>query len=88
MLLPCQVVRTARRVIYRVLSYNSWLKDFFATWERMERFSTAEAASVDAGADHGRRKCRSVPRKSERIESANSGSGAGIEMDPVVGEKK
>jgi len=40
MLLPCQVVRTARRVIYRVLSYNSWLKDFFATWERMERFST------------------------------------------------
>lgn len=40
MLLPCQVVRTARRVIYRVLSYNSWLKDFFATWERLEAFST------------------------------------------------
>jgi len=40
MLLPCQVVRTARRVIYRVLSYNSWLTDFFATWERLEAFST------------------------------------------------
>jgi hypothetical protein len=40
MLLPCQVVRTARRVIYRVLSYNSWLKDFFATWARLEAFST------------------------------------------------
>jgi len=40
MLLPCQVVRTARRVIYRVLSYNRWLKDFFATWERLEGFST------------------------------------------------
>jgi hypothetical protein len=40
MLLPCQVVRTARRVIYRILSYNSWLKDFFATWERLEAFST------------------------------------------------
>jgi hypothetical protein len=40
MLLPCQVVRTARRVIYRVLSYNSWLKDFFATWERLEAFAT------------------------------------------------
>jgi len=40
MLLPCQVVRTARRVIYRVLSYNRWLKDFFATWERLEAFST------------------------------------------------
>jgi hypothetical protein len=37
MLLPCQVVRTARRVIYRILGYNSWLKDFFATWERLER---------------------------------------------------
>ena len=41
MLLPCQIVRTARRVIYRVLSYNSWLKDFFATWERLECFDTA-----------------------------------------------
>jgi hypothetical protein len=40
MLLPCQVVRTARRVIYRVLSYNSWLEDFFATWERLEVVST------------------------------------------------
>jgi len=40
LLLPCQVVRTARRVIYRVLSYNSWLTDFFATWERLEAFST------------------------------------------------
>jgi len=40
MLLPCQVVRTARRVIYRVLSYNGWLTDFFATWERLEAFAT------------------------------------------------
>jgi hypothetical protein len=40
MLLPCQIVRTARRVIYRVLGYNSWLVDFFATWERLERLST------------------------------------------------
>jgi hypothetical protein len=40
MLLPCQIVRTARRVIYRILSYNSWLTDFFATWERLEGFTT------------------------------------------------
>ena len=40
MLLPCQVVRTARRIIYRILSYNRWLQDFFATWERLEAFST------------------------------------------------
>ena len=37
LLIPCQVVRTARRVIYRVLGYNSWLKDFFATWERLQK---------------------------------------------------
>ncbi len=36
MLLPCQVVRTARRVIYRLLGYNGWLADFFATWERLQ----------------------------------------------------
>jgi hypothetical protein len=39
MLLPCQVIRTARRVIYRILSYNDWLKDFFATWERLQRLA-------------------------------------------------
>jgi hypothetical protein len=33
--LPCQIVRTARKVIYRILGYNSWLPDFFATWERL-----------------------------------------------------
>jgi len=37
MLLPCQIVRTARRVIYRILGYNNWLKDFFATWERVRQ---------------------------------------------------
>jgi hypothetical protein len=41
-LIPCQVVRTARRVIYRVLAYNSWLKDFFATWERLQRLVLVE----------------------------------------------
>jgi hypothetical protein len=34
-LLPCQVVRTARKVVYRILGYNSWLGDFFATFERI-----------------------------------------------------
>jgi hypothetical protein len=33
--LPCQVVRGARQVTYRILGYNEWLKDFFATWERL-----------------------------------------------------
>jgi DDE family transposase len=41
-LLPCQVVRTARRVIYRILGYNSWLTDFFATWERLQKLVLVE----------------------------------------------
>lgn len=35
MLLPCQIIRTARKVVYRILGYNSWLSDFFATFERI-----------------------------------------------------
>jgi len=42
MLIPCQVVRTARRVVYRVLAYNSWLGDFFATWQRLRRLVLIE----------------------------------------------
>lgn len=42
MLLPCQIVRTARRVIYRILGYNSWLRDFFATWERLQQLVLVE----------------------------------------------
>jgi hypothetical protein len=34
-LLPSQVARTARRIVWRILSYNHWLKDFFATFERL-----------------------------------------------------
>jgi len=42
MLIPCQIVRTARQVIYRVLGYNGWLNDFFATWERLQRLVLVE----------------------------------------------
>lgn len=34
-LLPAQIIRTGRKIVYRILSYNRWLKDFFATWERL-----------------------------------------------------
>ena len=37
LLLPTQIIRTGRRIIYRLMSYNRWLKDFFATWERLRR---------------------------------------------------
>ena len=43
-LLPCQIVRTARRVIYRILGYNNWLKDFFATWERVRQMTPVSAS--------------------------------------------
>jgi len=42
MLIPCQIVRTARRILYRVLGYNAWLSDFFATWERLQRLVLVE----------------------------------------------
>jgi len=37
-LVPCQIVRTARRIVWRVLSYNRWLSDLFATFERVMTF--------------------------------------------------
>jgi hypothetical protein len=39
-LLPCQIVRTARRIVWRILSYNRWLKDLFATCERLLTLET------------------------------------------------
>jgi hypothetical protein len=35
-LLPVQIVRSGRRIVYRLLGYNGWLKDFFATWQRLQ----------------------------------------------------
>jgi hypothetical protein len=34
-LIPAQIIRAGRKVIYRIMSYNGWLKDFFATWESL-----------------------------------------------------
>ncbi len=38
-LLPVQIVRAGRRIIYRLLGYNRWLKDFFATWQRVRQMT-------------------------------------------------
>jgi len=40
-LLPAQIVRSGRRIIYRIMGYNSWLKDFFAAWENFRRLAPA-----------------------------------------------
>lgn len=34
-LLPAQIVRAGRKIIYRILSYNGWVKDLFAGWEHL-----------------------------------------------------
>lgn len=38
-LLPAQIVRTGRKIVYRIMGYNDWLKDLFATWERLRCWS-------------------------------------------------
>ena len=40
-LLPAQIVRSGRKIIYRIMGYNSWLKDFFAAWENLRRIAPA-----------------------------------------------
>jgi hypothetical protein len=52
-LLPVQIIRAGRKIIYRLLGYNGWLKDFFAT-------SAGYAPSADLGAT-GPGKYRSGP---------------------------
>ena len=36
-LIPCQIVLTGRKIVYRILGYNEGLKDFFDTFERIRR---------------------------------------------------
>ena len=35
LLWPAQIIRGGRRIVYRLLGYNGWLKDFLATFERI-----------------------------------------------------
>ena len=41
-LLPVQIIRAGRRIVYRLLGYNGWLKDFFATWQRLQKLEWVE----------------------------------------------
>lgn len=36
-LIPAQIVRSGRRIIYRLLCYNSWVPDLFSAWEHLRR---------------------------------------------------
>ena len=42
LLLPAQIIRAGRKIIYRILGYNGWLKDVFATWARLRRMEAIE----------------------------------------------
>jgi hypothetical protein len=41
-LLPVQIIRGGRKIVYRLLGYNGWLKDFFATWQRLQKLQLVE----------------------------------------------
>jgi hypothetical protein len=34
-IVPCQIIRTGRRIVYRLLGCNSWTKEFLATFEHL-----------------------------------------------------
>lgn len=36
-LLPVQIVRQGRKIIYRLLGYNPWVKDYLSAWELIRR---------------------------------------------------
>jgi hypothetical protein len=38
-MLPAQIIRTGRKIVYRILSYNRWLRDIFAMWERLRQLA-------------------------------------------------
>ena len=41
-LLPVQIIRAGGKIVYRLLGYNGWLKDFFATWQRLQKLELVE----------------------------------------------
>ena len=40
-LLPTQIVRSGRRIIYRIQSFNAWVRDLFSIWEKLRRAAPA-----------------------------------------------
>ena len=41
MRVPCQILRSGRRIVYRFLSYNPWIHDFLSTWEKIRKIKPA-----------------------------------------------
>lgn len=40
LMIPAQIIRTGRKNVYRLLRYNPWVRELFATWERLRRMET------------------------------------------------
>jgi hypothetical protein len=40
-LIPAQIVRAGRRIIYRLLCYNSWVPDLFSAWEHLRKLQVS-----------------------------------------------
>jgi hypothetical protein len=40
-LIPCQIVRQARRIVYRILGYNEWTRTLLDTYDRIRRLVPA-----------------------------------------------
>jgi hypothetical protein len=40
-LLPTQIVRSGRRIIYRIQTFNRWVGDLFSIWEKLRRTAPA-----------------------------------------------
>jgi hypothetical protein len=45
---PVQILRGGREIVYRLLGDNGWLKDFFATWQRLQKLELEEQGSAQA----------------------------------------
>lgn len=41
-LIPSQIIKTGRKIVYRILTYNDWLRDFFSTWERVRKLKMCQ----------------------------------------------
>ncbi len=39
--IPCQIVRTARQIVYRILSYNDWVSTFLQTLDKIRQLKLA-----------------------------------------------
>ena len=36
-MVPCQIIHTGRKIVFRLLGYNSWTRSFLTTFERIQR---------------------------------------------------